>query len=172
MASFSIFFSSFLLKHCWFFLQAKSNAPRVNQRKKLRKSTIILVSDPPPSSQPENSEVPKSKKQNEAVSATFHHNIGEAKVLAVNIPPRLPSSRPDNAASAPKAEGSSLDPDNSPLKVRAARKAASSNGGVPLWDRNAAKLDEPVNKKEPEVVPSRSPLRPKRIPEEKENNRR
>lgn len=92
----------------------------------------------------------------------------------MNIPHKLPSSKPENAASAPKAEGNFVDPD-SPLKLpRAMRKAAPSNGGVPLWDRNAGKSDESVNNnKEPEVVEARrSPLRQKRTLGEKENNRR
>ena len=37
-------------------LQAKSNAPKPNQRKKWRKSTIQLVPAPPPAAEPENVE--------------------------------------------------------------------------------------------------------------------
>jgi hypothetical protein len=41
--------------------KAKSKAPKPNQRKKWRTSTVLLVSDPPPppSSQPENTGVPQ-----------------------------------------------------------------------------------------------------------------
>ncbi|XP_061372067.1 kinesin-like protein KIN-4C [Gastrolobium bilobum] len=112
--------------------QVKSNALKGNQRKKLRKSTIILISDPPPSSQPQNSEVSNPKKQN---------------------------------------KGNIVDPD-SPLKIpRAVRNAASSNGGLPFWDRNAGKSDESVSK-DSEIVAARNAQRQKRTLEEKENNRR
>ncbi|XP_030933548.1 kinesin-like protein KIN-4C [Quercus lobata] len=46
---------------------AKPNAPKPIQRKKWRKSTIVLVSDPPPpSSQPENTDVPQKPESNSA----------------------------------------------------------------------------------------------------------
>ncbi|TKY74442.1 Kinesin protein FRA1 [Spatholobus suberectus] len=143
--------------------QVKTNAKNGNQRKKLRKSTVILVTDPPPSSQPENFEVPNLnlnlRKENNTISETN---------VAVNKPTHKRSkSRPENAASAPRAEGNIVDP-NVPLKLpRAGRRAASSNGGVPLWDRNAGKSDESVSK-EPEVFETRR----KRTLDEKENNRR
>ena len=47
-------------------LQAKPNAPKPIQRKKWRKSTLVLVSDPPPSSQPENTDVPQKPESNSA----------------------------------------------------------------------------------------------------------
>ncbi|KAL1310182.1 kinesin-like protein KIN-4C isoform X1 [Arachis ipaensis] len=113
---------------------AKPKAQKGNQRKKLPKPTTIVVSDPSSSLQPENSGPPKSKKQID--------DIFDSKTLTLNIPPRLPSSKPEHAASAPRVEGNALDPDNSPLKIRAARRAASSSDSdVPLWDRNAGKFD-------------------------------
>lgn len=83
----------------------------------------------------------------------------------------MPSSRPENAASAPRAEASFVDPD-SPVKIPRAVRRPASNSGVPLWDRNAAgKSDESVSK-EPEGFEDRRKLRQKRTQEEKENNRR
>lgn len=139
--------------------QGKSNAPKPNQRKKWRKSTILLVSDPPPPPQPENSEVPG--KQN--------NNTSEANAPS-NSRPNMPLSRPENAAVAPRAESNFMETDITLKIPRAMRKAASSNGGVPLWDRNAGKLEESVTKKESDVD-TRSPVRQKRTLE-KENNGR
>ncbi|KAK7351230.1 hypothetical protein VNO77_10526 [Canavalia gladiata] len=144
--------------------EVKSNAQNGNQRKKLRKSTIILVSNPPPSLQQENSVAPNLNPRTE------YNNISEANV-AVKKTQKRRSSKSDSAASAPRAEGNFVDPEI-PLKIpRAGRRASSSNGGVPLWDRNAGKSDESVSK-EPGVFERRSPLRPKRTLDEKENNRR
>lgn len=133
----------------------------------MQKATIILVPNlPPPSLQSENSNVPKPKKQ-----FNNNNNTNEPNV-AFKIPPKLPRSKPEYAASAPKAECNFVDPD-SPVKIpRTVRKASSSNGGVPFWDRNAAgKSDESVSK-EPEVCVDRRRPRQKRTQEEKENNRR
>ncbi|XP_027368410.1 kinesin-like protein KIN-4C [Abrus precatorius] len=141
---------------------AKSNAQKANQRKKWRKSTIVLVSDPPPSSQSDNSEV--SKKESNSIS--------EANVF-MNIPQKMHWSRPENVSVAPKVEKSLTETDI-PLRIpRAMRKQVSSNvGGLPLGDRNASnKPDESVNKKDSEVVEARSPVQPKKI-FEKENNGR
>lgn len=142
-------------------MQAKSNAPKPNHRKKWRKSTIQLVSDPPPPPQSENSEVPIKQNNN-----TSEENA------RLNSRPNIPSSRPENAAVAPKVEGGFMEEtDISTLKIpRAMRKAASSNSGVPLWDRNAGKPEESVTKKEPDVD-TRSPVRQKRTME-KENHGR
>lgn len=55
----------FWLTFLWLFfgfyhqLQVKSNAPRPNQRKKWRKSTVQLVTNAPPPSQPEVAEAPQ-----------------------------------------------------------------------------------------------------------------
>ncbi|KAJ1416422.1 hypothetical protein SESBI_17380 [Sesbania bispinosa] len=136
---------------------AKSNAPKANQRKKWRRSTVLLVSDPPPSL-PSHSEAPK--KENNSTSET---------TVSMNIPQNMPSTRPENASVAPKAENNFIETDI-PLKIpRAMRKQVSSNGGLPLGDRNASKPDESVNKKELEVVDARSPIRQKSTLE-KENN--
>ncbi|KAJ1424769.1 P-loop containing nucleoside triphosphate hydrolase [Sesbania bispinosa] len=142
--------------------QVKPNALNGNQRKKLRKSTIILVPDPPPSSQPEDSKVPSTNKK---------FNISETN-LTVNIPQKISSSKPENAASAPKAEGSFVDPDSPLKKARALRRATSSNGSVPFWDRNAGSKSNESVSKESETLEARRPLRQKRTQEEKENNRR
>ncbi|XP_073224385.1 kinesin-like protein KIN-4C isoform X2 [Cicer arietinum] len=143
--------------------QVKSNA-HGNQKKKLRKSTIILVpSLPPPSLQSENSKVSKLKKQ---ISNIHEQNV------TMNIPQKMPTSKPEYAASVPKAERNFVEAD-SPVKIpRVMRRATSSNGSVPFWDRNAAgKSDESVSK-EPGNFEDRRKPRQKRTQDEKENNRR
>ncbi|KAI4337597.1 hypothetical protein L6164_015993 [Bauhinia variegata] len=142
-------------------MQAKSNAPKPNHRKKWQKSTIMLVSDPPPPSQPENSEVPR----------TQDNTTSEANI-PVKLPQIMPSSKPENAAVSPKAENFTYDPEDIPLKLpRVMRKAASSKAGIPFWDRNSGKPDESLVKKESDVD-TRSPVRRKRSFEEKENHGR
>ncbi|CAI8599148.1 unnamed protein product [Vicia faba] len=145
--------------------QVKSNDHGI-QKKKWQRATIILIPDqPPPPIQPRNSQVSKSKKQ------IYMNNVNEQNIAA-NTPLKLPRSKPEYAASAPKAERCFVEPD-SPLKIsRSARKASSSNGGGPLWDRNASgKSDESVSK-EPEVFEDRRRPRQKKTQEEKENSRR
>ncbi|KAK7321269.1 hypothetical protein VNO77_31748 [Canavalia gladiata] len=141
--------------------QARSNVPKGNQRKKWRKSTIVLVSDPPPSLQSDNSEVAKKES----------NGISEANV-SMNIPQKMHLSRPENTSVDPKVEKSLTETDI-PLKIpRAMRKQQSSNGGgLPLGDRNASKPDESVNKKESEVIEARGPIQQRRTLE-KENNGR
>ncbi|XP_028802081.1 kinesin-like protein KIN-4C [Neltuma alba] len=140
----------------------KSHGPRPNQRKKWRKSTILLVSDPPPKPQPENSEV--AGKQDDIIS--------EGNDSSVNSRPNIPLSRPENAAVAPRAEGGFSEADITLKIPRAMRKAAPSNGGAPLWDRNAGKPEESIaTKKESDVIDTRSPIRPRRT-SEKENHGR
>ncbi|XP_019417763.1 PREDICTED: kinesin-like protein KIN-4C isoform X3 [Lupinus angustifolius] len=146
----------------------KSNAPKGTQKKKLQKATILLVPHQPPSSQPEYSLDPNLNKQNDG----NNDNIRDTNIV-MNMPLKMPSSRPENAASAPKAEGNFKEP-VSPLKLRAMRKAAGpSNSGMPFWDKNASKSGESVNNRnESEGLETRSPLRPKRTMGEKENKRR
>lgn len=142
----------------------KPNAKNGNQSKKTE--TIMLVPVLPPSSQPENFEGPNPniRKRINAISETN---------VAVNKPiHRRSKSRPENAASAPRAEGNAVDPDDVPLKkTRGFRRQSSSNSGGPFWDRNAGKSDE-SDSKEPEAFQTRSPLRQKRTLDEKENNNR
>ncbi|KAG5034478.1 Kinesin-like protein KIN-4C [Glycine soja] len=147
--------------------QAKSNAKNGNPKKKT--ATVIIVPNPPPSSQAENTEVPIPI-HNRKFKFRKENNNSETSV-AVNKPRHKRSkSRPENAASAPRAEGNFVDPDE-PLKMPGAfRRAASSNSsGVPFWNRNAAGNN---NSDEPEVFETRNPLRQKRTLDEKENNRR
>ncbi|OIW04314.1 hypothetical protein TanjilG_32506 [Lupinus angustifolius] len=135
----------------------KSNASKANPRKKWRKSSIVLVSDPPPSLQPSNSEVPKIIRETN-VSSNVSQNMHS-------------SSWSVNSSIPPKTENNVIGTDI-PLRIpRAMQRQASSNISVPLGDRNASKPDEPVNsnKKDPEVVIARSPVRQKRALE-KENN--
>ncbi|KAL2339996.1 hypothetical protein Fmac_007936 [Flemingia macrophylla] len=149
--------------------QVKSNTNSGNQRKKSRTSTVIIVPDRPPvSSEPQNFEVPnlKPRKENNTIFC-------ETSVIGNKPTHKRSKSRPENAASAPKAEGNCVEPDV-PLKAAAMtfRRAASSNSSsVPFWDRNAGKSDQSVSK-EPEAFETRSPLRKKRTLDEKENNRR
>lgn len=157
-------------------MQVKSNAKNDNPKKKT--ATVIIVPNPPPSSQAENSEVPipihnlkfSFRKEKFNFRKENNNNTNETSV-AVNKPRHKRSkSRPENAASAPRAEGNFVDPD-APLKMpRAVRREASSNSsGVPFWDRNAAAGNK---SDEPEVFETRNPLRHKRSLDEKENNRR
>uniref|UniRef100_A0A2N9FKI7 Kinesin motor domain-containing protein n=1 Tax=Fagus sylvatica TaxID=28930 RepID=A0A2N9FKI7_FAGSY len=108
---------------------AKSNAPKPIQRKKWRKSTILLVSDPPPSSQPENTNAPQ---------------------------------KPDNNSASEAAD--------IPLKLPRAMRLAASNSGNPLRERNAGQSDESVVNKESGILAPTSPVRQRRVSEEKENN--
>lgn len=157
-------FFCFFVNHIYYSLQDKSQGPRTNQRKKWRKSTIVLVTDPPPQPQSENSEVPPVRQNNS------HNETNDS----LNSRPNIPLSRPENAAVAPRAEGGGLLEGNIALRIpRAMRKAAPSNVGVPLWDRNGGKPEESATiKKETDVVDNtRSPIRPRR-PSEKENHGR
>ncbi|XP_058786276.1 kinesin-like protein KIN-4C [Vicia villosa] len=147
--------------------QVKSN-DHGNQKKKWQKATIILIPDqPPPPLQPRNSKFAKSKSKKQI----YMNNVNQQNVAA-NTPLKLPRSKPEYAASAPKAERSFAEPD-SPVKIsRSARKASSSNGGGPLWDRNASGKSEESVSKEPEVFEDRRRPRQKKTQEEKENSRR
>ncbi|CAK8568183.1 unnamed protein product [Lathyrus sativus] len=147
--------------------QVKSNA-HGNQKKKWQKATIILIPDQsPPPLQPQKSKVTKFKSKKQI----YINNVNEQNDAA-NTPLKLPRSKPEYAASAPKAERSFVEPD-SPKKIsRSTRKASPSNGGGPLWDRNVSgKSDESVSK-EPEVFEDRRRPRQKKTQEEKENSRR
>jgi hypothetical protein len=115
--------------------------------------------------QSENSNVPKPKKQ-------INNNGDNEPNAVVKIQTKLPTSKPEYAASAPKAERNFVDPDSPVKKPRHVRRGSSSNIGVPLFDRNATgKSDESVSK-EPENFEDRRRPRQKRTQEEKENNRR
>ncbi|KAK7372955.1 hypothetical protein VNO80_06346 [Phaseolus coccineus] len=142
---------------------AKSNAQKANQRKKWRKSTVptLVVVPDPPSTQPDNAEVPKKE----------NNSISEANE-SMNIQQKMHSSRPENVPVPPKVEKSVTETDI-PLRIpRAMRKQVSSNGGgLPLGDVNGSKPDESLNKKESEVSEARSPLKQKRTLE-KENSGR
>lgn len=147
--------------------QVKSN-DHGNQKKKWQKATIILIpNQPPPPLQPRNSKFAKSKSKKQI----YLNNVNEQNVAA-NTPLKLPRSKPEYAASAPKAERSFAEPD-SPVKIsRSARKASSSNSGGPLWDRNVSGRSEESVSKEPEVFEDRRRPRLKKTQEEKENSRR
>lgn len=140
-------------------MQAKSNAPKVNQRKKWRKSAIVLVTEPPPSSsQSDNPDVPKKEK----------NNVSETNIY-VDIPQKMHPSKFENASIPPKPEINIMDT-KIPLRIpRAMQKQGSSNTSIPLGDRNASKQDESsINRKEPEVDAT-IPTHPKRTLE-KENS--
>lgn len=136
-------------------IQAKSNAPKPNQRKKWRKTTIQLVTNPPPSLQPENSEIPKES-DNKA-------NWAEIPV----IPPRTMRSATSNEA--PQEPDNRPNEANIPVKLPRAMRSATSNGGNPFRDRNADKPDELSVDKDAGFIASRSPARNNRTSDEKEN---
>jgi len=135
-------------------------------KKKLTTATIILVPDPPPSRQPENLEVQVPNHNFKLRKET--NNTSEANVAVNKERPahRRSKSRPENAASAPRAEGNFVEQDV-PMKIqRTVRRTTSSNSNsVPLWDRNAASKSD-----ESQVFETRSPVRYKRTLDEKENN--
>ncbi|KAL9330001.1 hypothetical protein ACSQ67_005004 [Phaseolus vulgaris] len=146
--------------------QIKSNAMNDNPKKKLPTSTVIIVPCLPPSSEPENLEVqvPNNKfKFRKEINNTGEANVAANKDKQAH---RRSKSRPENAASAPRAEGNFVEQDV-PLKTRrTGRRAASSHSNsAPLWDRNAASKSD-----EPEVFETRNAVRYKRTLDEKENN--
>jgi len=137
-----------------------------NPKKKLPTSTVIIVPCLPPSSEPENLEVqvPNNKfKFRKEINNTGEANVAANKDKQAH---RRSKSRPENAASAPRAEGNFVEQDV-PLKTRrTGRRAASSHSNsAPLWDRNAASKSD-----EPEVFETRNAVRYKRTLDEKENN--
>ncbi|KAJ7958917.1 Kinesin-like protein [Quillaja saponaria] len=139
----------------------KSNAPKPSQRKKWRKSTIVLVPvPPPPSSQLENAEAPE--KQNNFASETD---------VSLKLPHSSESSGLENNA-APGKPNDSARESGIPLKVPRAMRKVTANSTFPFGDRNASKIDESSINKETAVVDPRSPVRPKRTLDEKENSGR
>ncbi|XP_058747789.1 kinesin-like protein KIN-4C isoform X2 [Vicia villosa] len=133
----------------------KSNATKGNERKKWRNSSVVLVTEPPPSSSlPGDSDVPKKEKT----------NISEANVY-VDIPQKMHPPKFENASMPPKPE---VNDTKIPLRIpRAMQKQGSLSTILPLGDRNASKQDESI-KKEPEVDAT-IPIRQKRT-FAKENN--
>ncbi|XP_050213415.1 kinesin-like protein KIN-4C [Mercurialis annua] len=131
----------------------KSNAAKGNQRKKWRKSTVQLIPVAPPSStqQPVKAE----------------NNAGEADI----IPLRLPRAMLSAASNSVKPENNgATEASNVPLKLpRSMQSAASSNSSALLRERNADQSSNDVVNKENVVLPLRSPARPPKTSEEKEN---
>lgn len=125
---------------CCHQLQVKSNAPKPNQRKKWRRTTIQLVTNAPPPSQPETAEAPQRP----------HKGAPEA-----DIPMKLPHK------GAPEAD--------IPMKLPRAMRSAASNGGNPFRERNSDKADQSGVNKEGGVPAPRSPLRQNKTSDEKEN---
>ncbi|XP_027927136.1 kinesin-like protein KIN-4C [Vigna unguiculata] len=148
--------------------QMKSNAKNENPKRKLPTSTVIIV----PYLQPENLEVEeevvprRNLKQKKESNSRSEANVGVNKDRASH---RRSKSRPENAASVPRAEGNFVEPDVATVKSRrSARRSSTSNThGVPLWDRNAS-----TNSDQSHVFETRTPVRYKRTLDQKENNNR
>jgi len=146
----------------------KSNAKNENPKRKLPTSTVIIV----PYLQPENLEVEeevvprRNLKQKKESNSRSEANVGVNKDRASH---RRSKSRPENAASVPRAEGNFVEPDVATVKSRrSARRSSTSNThGVPLWDRNAS-----TNSDQSHVFETRTPVRYKRTLDQKENNNR
>ncbi|KDP41481.1 hypothetical protein JCGZ_15888 [Jatropha curcas] len=135
---------------------AKSNAPKPEQRKKWRKSksTIQLIPvAPPTSTQSEKAEVPQK----------VDNSAGET-----DMPLKLPRAMLLAASNNAKSENNVSNEADVPLKLPRAMLSAASNSSALLRERNADKSHESVNK-EANVHPTRSPARPPRTSEEKEN---
>ncbi|CAN1825909.1 Kinesin-like protein KIN-4C [Linum perenne] len=133
--------------------KTKSNAPKPNQRKKWRKSVIQLVPVAPP---------PSSTQQPET------HN--ESVQMA---PPATPSAEAPRALENATSNGGATD---KPLKLPRAMRAPGPSKGVQFRERNASShgADESVQKEGGGKVrlnypPTRSPARPVRPTDEKEN---
>ncbi|CAJ1974022.1 unnamed protein product [Sphenostylis stenocarpa] len=148
-------------------IQIKPNDKNDNPKKKLTTCTVIIVPDLPPS-QPENMEVQVPKLKFKLRKENNNTSESNAAANKDRLPHRRSKSRPENAATAPRAEGNFVEPDV-PVKIRkTGRRSSSSNShGVPLWDRNAAGKSD-----EPEAFETRSAVRYKRTLDEKENSNR
>ncbi|KAJ7006945.1 kinesin-like protein KIN-4C [Populus alba x Populus x berolinensis] len=134
---------------------AKSNAPNANQRKKWRKSVIQLVPVPPPTARSENTEAAAPQKADD-------NGASEA-----DIPLKLPRAMRSAAPNTVSETDNSASEAGIPLRLPRAMRSAS-HGGIFLRDRNADQAEESINK-ETAVLPTRSPARPKRTSDEKEN---
>ncbi|KAG6784349.1 hypothetical protein POTOM_010040 [Populus tomentosa] len=134
---------------------AKSNAPNANQRKKWRKSVIQLVPVPPPTARSENTEAAAPQKADD-------NGASEA-----DIPLKLPRAMRSAAPTTVSETDNSASEAGIPLRLPRAMRSAS-HGGIFLRDRNADQAEESINK-ETGVLPTRSPARPKRTSDEKEN---
>ena len=166
-----------------YLLQAKSNASNANQRKKWRKSVIQLVPVPPPTTKSENTEVAPLKasdsgpseadiplKLPRAMRSAAPNSVSETDHSAseAEIPLRLPRGAMRSAAPNTVSEtDNSASEAEIPLRLPRAMRSAS-HGGVFLRDRNADQAEESKNK-ETGVHPARSPARPQRTSDEKEN---
>ncbi|XP_062030502.1 kinesin-like protein KIN-4C isoform X1 [Rosa rugosa] len=122
---------------------AKSNAPKPNQRKKWRRTTIQLVANAPPPSQPATAEAPQRP---------------DKGAPEVPIPMKLPQGADKGAPEAPI-----------PMKLPRAMRSAASNGGNLFRERNSDKADQSGVSKEAGVPAPRSPLRQNKTSDEKEN---
>uniref|UniRef100_A0A6N2MLA4 Kinesin motor domain-containing protein n=1 Tax=Salix viminalis TaxID=40686 RepID=A0A6N2MLA4_SALVM len=136
---------------------AKSNASNANQRKKWRKSVIQLVPVPPPTTKSENTEVAAAPLKADD-SGPSEADIPLKLPRAMRLPaPNTTVSETDNSASEAEI----------PLRLPRAMRSAS-HGGIFLRDRNADQAEESKTK-ETGVRPARSPARPQRTSDEKEN---
>ncbi|KAJ6391415.1 hypothetical protein OIU77_025401 [Salix suchowensis] len=137
---------------------AKSNASNANQRKKWRKSVIQLVPVPPPTTKSENTEV--------AAAPLKADDSGPSEAdIPLKLPRAMRSAAPNTTVSETDNSASEAE---IPLRLPRAMRSAS-HGGIFLRDRNNADQAEESKNKETGVHPARSPARPQRTSDEKEN---
>ncbi|KAJ6685675.1 KINESIN-LIKE PROTEIN KIN-4C [Salix purpurea] len=137
---------------------AKSNASNANQRKKWRKSVIQLVPVPPPTTKSENTEV--------AAAPLKADDSGPSEAdIPLKLPRAMRSAAPNTTVSETDNSASEAE---IPLRLPRAMRSAS-HGGIFLRDRNNADQAEESKNKETGVLPARSPARPQRTSDEKEN---
>lgn len=84
------------------------------------------------------------------------------------MPLKLPRATLSAASNNAKPDNNSAREADVPLKLPRAMLSAASQSNALLKERNADQSNEPVNK-EASVHPARSPVRPPRTSEEKEN---
>ncbi|KAJ7965816.1 Kinesin-like protein [Quillaja saponaria] len=155
----------------------KSNASKLNQRKKWKKSTILLVPGPPPSLQTENVEAPKTQvnlvpgppscsQTENAEAPKKQDNCAREADVSLKLAHSVESS--ENVA-VPRKPDNSIRESDIPLKVPRAMRKMAANSSFPFGDRNASKIDESVINKETVVVDP-SHVRQKRTLNDKENH--
>lgn len=122
--------------------QGKANAPRANQQKKWRKSTIQLV--------PTTAVLPTTEN--------------------IELPKKVKSSAAENDLKAAKKPNMSISESNIPLRLPRAKQSTSSDSSNLLKERNSEHGEEPILQDLGESAPARrSPFRKPKKSVEKEN---
>lgn len=110
-------------------MQAKSKAPKPNQRKKWRTSTVLLVSGPPPSSQPENTGAPQKPDNSSASEGDIPLKLPRAMRSAASNSGNLLRERNAGQSDAvANKEPAAVLPPTSPLRQR--RTEEKENNGL------------------------------------------